>query len=58
MYAENSFDPLGYFIQLGKESNIKIHAWINPYRITKGKFETKDEALSSLARSNPAVSLA
>ena len=21
VYAENSFDPLGYFIQLGKESN-------------------------------------
>lgn len=56
-YAENRFDPLKYFIDLGKANKISIHAWINPYRITKGNFETKEQALSSLSKDNPALSM-
>lgn len=28
------FDVLDYFIKIGKKSNIKIIAWINPYRVS------------------------
>lgn len=33
----NSFDPLNYFIIKCKEYNIKLYAWINPYRISSNK---------------------
>jgi len=37
---DNSFDPLGYIIEKGHENGIKIHAWINPYRVTASENET------------------
>lgn len=30
----NDFDPLEYIIKIAHKNNIKVHAWINPYRIT------------------------
>lgn len=44
-------DYLEYFIKEGKKRNIKIHAWINPYRISL----TNDP--NSLSKDNPAYSL-
>lgn len=44
-------DYLEYFIKEGKKRNIKIHAWINPYRISL----TNDT--NSLSKDNPAYSL-
>lgn len=29
-----SYDPLEYMVKSAHENNIKIHAWVNPYRIT------------------------
>ncbi len=44
-------DYLDYFIREGKKRNLKIHAWINPYRISS------DNDTSKIAKSNPAYSL-
>lgn len=46
----DSFDPLQYWIDGAHARGLELHAWINPYRITKGK-DTEWNALSS---SNPA----
>ena len=51
------FDPLQYFIEKSKEHGLSVHAWINPYRITKGGFSSKEEALASLPESSPALKL-
>ena len=53
----DDFDILEYFISKGKEKDIGIHAWINPYRITRGNFSSKEDAMSSLSDDSPARSL-
>lgn len=35
------FDVLKTFIKIGREENIKIHAWINPYRISNDNDTSK-----------------
>ncbi len=50
---ENGFDPLTYWISKAHSENIKVHGWINPYRITKNN-DVKDTEFNSLASSNPA----
>lgn len=44
-------DYLDYFIKEANKRNIKIHAWINPYRISQSPDTTK------LSQDNPAYSL-
>ncbi|MCD7854330.1 MAG: family 10 glycosylhydrolase [Clostridiales bacterium] len=51
---ENGFDPLEYWISTAHSSGIKVHAWINPYRVTKNN-DANDTELKSLAANNPAV---
>ena len=50
------FDTLEYLINIGKKENIKIHAWINPYRVSVKKLsdlkQTKEEYLNSLDKKN------
>ena len=41
---ENGFDPLAYWIEQAHERGIGLHAWLNPYRITKK--EAADPAVS------------
>lgn len=31
-----NFDPLAYLLEIAHAKEIQVHAWINPYRITKG----------------------
>ena len=45
------FDYLEYFIKIAHTKNIKVHAWINPYRIS---FNTD---ISALSDKNPAKKL-
>lgn len=45
------FDYLEYFIKIAHANNIKVHAWINPYRIS---FNTD---ISTLSDNNPAKKL-
>ena len=47
---EGNFDSLAYIIEKAAEKNIKVHAWVNPYRVTM--YES-DEA--GLAPDHPAV---
>lgn len=37
------FDVLKIFIKIGHEENVKIHAWINPYRISNNKDDLSDK---------------
>ncbi|MBQ7265811.1 MAG: family 10 glycosylhydrolase [Firmicutes bacterium] len=48
---ENGFDPLKYWIEAAHARNIELHAWINPYRVTKSGTSS---SLSNLADKNPA----
>ncbi len=45
------FDPLAYWVETAHKSGIKLHAWINPYRITTGG----DAEFAAIAPSNPAA---
>lgn len=46
----DGFDPLAYWVEGAHKRGLELHAWINPYRITKGKL-TEWESLSA---DNPA----
>jgi len=45
-----SFDPLTYWIKGAHKRGMELHAWLNPYRVTKGG----DTEWNSLAPDNPA----
>ncbi|MEA4920614.1 MAG: family 10 glycosylhydrolase [Clostridiaceae bacterium] len=51
---DGGFDPLGYFVKKCHENGIELHCWINPYRITKTKAASKEEALALLSKTHPA----
>ena len=42
----NSFDPLEFWIEEAHKRDIKLHAWINPYRITKNGDTEYNQILS------------
>lgn len=50
----DDFDPLEFWIQEARKRNIQIHAWINPYRITKHESGEPPEKIEALHRNNPA----
>ena len=33
---ENGFDPLAYWVERAHALGLELHAWVNPFRITKG----------------------
>lgn len=39
---EGDFDPLAYWIEGAHARGLQLHAWLNPYRITKGGKEELD----------------
>ncbi len=49
-----NFDPLEYLIAQGKQRDIEIHAWINPYKITRGTASQPNLDISVLSADNPA----
>lgn len=51
---DGGFDPLAYFIEAGHARGLEIHAWCNPYRVTRSASGSKDEALARLADGHPA----
>lgn len=51
---ENGFDPLAYWVSAAHSKGLKLHAWINPYRVTKNN-DANDTEFNSLAANNPAV---
>lgn len=50
----NGFDPLAYLVAEGKKRGIGIHAWINPYKITRGTAAKPNWDTSTLSEENPA----
>lgn len=44
---EDGFDPLDYWVKAAHKRGLELHAWINPYRITKGKQAEWDSLVSS-----------
>jgi len=47
---DNGFDPLQYWVEQCHKNSLKIHAWINPYRITKVSSDFEE-----LSENHPAV---
>lgn len=48
------FDPLTYWIEQAHLKGIEIHAWINPYRVTRDMSKTVEDPVSLLSAENPA----
>lgn len=48
---EPHFDVLQYYIDKCHEKGMKLHAWINPYRITKDKTDVLSD--NHIAKTNP-----
>ncbi len=42
----NGFDPLAYWVEQAHAHDLQLHAWLNPYRITK-KGQTEFDALTN-----------
>lgn len=51
--AQN-FDPLAYLTAEGQKRGIGIHAWINPYKITRGTAAKPNLDVNALSADNPA----
>lgn len=47
---DNGFDPLEFWVEEAHKRNIELHAWINPYRITK----SGDEEYNLISDKSPA----
>src|ERR1700730_371970 len=41
--AAPGYDPLDYFIRIGRQQGIAIHAWINPYRAAANASEARSD---------------
>lgn len=51
LVPEDNFDPLAYWVERAHELGLELHAWINPFRITKGG----EAELAALDAKSPAV---
>lgn len=51
---KNGFDPLAFWVAEAHQRGIELHAWINPYRITKKTAAEPAQTLSQLAAAHPA----
>ena len=50
----DGFDPLEYWVEEAHKRGMELHAWINPYRITKNSAKDKVKSLSDLPSTHPA----
>lgn len=51
---DNAFDPLEFWVAEAHKRGMELHAWINPYRITKKTPKEPKHDIASLDPSNPA----
>jgi uncharacterized lipoprotein YddW (UPF0748 family)/N-acetylmuramoyl-L-alanine amidase len=51
---DGGFDPLAFWITEAHKRGIELHAWINPYRITKKTASEAKPTVNSLHSSHPA----
>lgn len=54
MYEEGDFDVLAYLLEAAHMNNIRVHAWVNPLRVTAGAAGYPQFDLSTLDPSHPA----
>ena len=50
----NDFDPLKFWVEEAHKRGIELHAWINPYRVSKKTASEKNHDFSLLHSSSPA----
>lgn len=50
----DDFDPLGFWIEEAHKRGIELHAWINPYRITRKTAKEPSHDFASLSPTHPA----
>lgn len=55
---DGGFDPLGYFVEQCHAQGLELHAWLNPYRITRTAAASREEAFALLCEGHPARDLA
>lgn len=53
LVPDHHFDPLAYFIAKAHESNMQLHAWINPYRVTRKPSDYNQLSPISPAKQHP-----
>ena len=53
----DGFDPLAYFVEQCHQNGLELHAWLNPYRLTRTAAATREEALAQLCDSHPSRTL-
>ncbi len=51
----DGFDPLAFWVDEAHKRGLQLHAWINPYRITKKGTKDLSHDFASLSATNPAV---
>ncbi|WP_425445829.1 glycoside hydrolase family 10 protein [Dethiothermospora halolimnae] len=51
----DGFDPLKFWIDEAHKRGIQLHAWLNPYRITKKKYNEPEHDFASLDFFHPAI---
>ncbi|MDP4095071.1 MAG: family 10 glycosylhydrolase, partial [Bacillota bacterium] len=52
---DSGFDPLDFWVTEAHKRGIELHAWINPYRITKNTSSEPNYNYAALDPSNPAI---
>ncbi len=50
---EDGFDPLAYWVDGAHQRGLELHAWLNPYRITRASSEWAKLAEDSPAKQHP-----
>ncbi len=50
----DKFDPLAFWVTEAHKRGLELHAWINPFRVTKGSTSKPKHDLNALAATNPA----
>ncbi len=50
----DGFDPLEYLVETAHSHNIKVHAWVNPLRVTVGSASAPKHDTNALAEGHPA----
>ena len=50
---EDGFDPLAYWVNEAHKRGLELHAWLNPYRITRAETEWAKLAADNPARLHP-----
>lgn len=51
---DGGFDPLAYFTRRCHEAGMELHAWINPYALTRTAADSREAAFALLSENHPA----